>query len=373
MKNLLVFCLTIAIVFSPDIAIANIDFIDVDDSTEYLQAIDYLVENDVLHGNPDGSFKPYECVKRVEFLKILAQAQKANFDGEYNLYENKFPDAFNDQWYWPYLGYSLREGIVHGYPDGLFRPGKCMARSEAIKMASETFGYEKIVENEFNLPRDVNGNDWYGGYFKYVWEKGYLGLNHSFKSEDGLIYDIAGSMYRAEAAELIYRFMEDQKVNFTDRLENIGTSNDFVGSKSINTKDYKVLGIEYRKPLTCEEKFQLGNNLSEIENSSSILAIDACNKDLDTISIAEKIEEELEADKNIEVKNEDILISGEFYMQVEYPEAKDAGMEIYLKEIGYTCIFNGLGYCNEWKYSGSLSLDDLKKLEAFVEYIILEY
>lgn len=54
--------------------------------------------------------------------------------------------------------YMVDKGIIHGYPDGSFRPENNMTKAEFYKVVNELVGYAEKSEIDFE---DVGENDWY--------------------------------------------------------------------------------------------------------------------------------------------------------------------------------------------------------------------
>lgn len=45
-------------------------FKDVPDDADYKEALDWAIENDILKGYPDGTFRPYDTLTEAQFLKM---------------------------------------------------------------------------------------------------------------------------------------------------------------------------------------------------------------------------------------------------------------------------------------------------------------
>jgi hypothetical protein len=131
-------------------------FTDVDENTEYVEAIEYLAERGIVSGFGDGRFGPEETLTRAELLKILLEADEDfdvnSFDGELDC----FADVMGYEWYAPHVCYAKSVGIVEGFGDGLMRPNKEVSFVAAAKMVVETL----------NLPKPAKTNVWYEHYTK---------------------------------------------------------------------------------------------------------------------------------------------------------------------------------------------------------------
>jgi hypothetical protein len=193
-------------------------FNDVDSSTNYSEAIDYLQKEGVVEGYSDGSFKPNNCVNRAELLKMLMKSQPVILYDNMGPWSGYFSDVDENAWYWNTLKSALTLGIVKGYPDGTFRPNNCVNRVEAIKMGLITFGIPTTnngyagISILLNSYKDIDQNAWYFKYFESALINHLIGLDHVREIEnddsaagvDRYFYP-AGNMSRAEVAEMLYQ------------------------------------------------------------------------------------------------------------------------------------------------------------------------
>ena len=151
-------------------------------NSHFEKAILALKEKGILKGYTDGSFKPFNSINRAEFSKIVIGATGLTLVGK-----NCFSDV-NDEWFVPYVCTAQANGIIRGYSDGTFRPGKEVNVVEALKITLGAFNVS--VRNL------KNNEEWYVPYVEYAKENNiYL---DSFK-------DVTKTITREEMAELIYR------------------------------------------------------------------------------------------------------------------------------------------------------------------------
>ncbi|MBD3270717.1 septal ring lytic transglycosylase RlpA family protein [Candidatus Peregrinibacteria bacterium] len=152
-------------------------FPDVEKGNQYYLAIKYLKDNDLIHGYPDGLFRPYREINRAEALKVLTQAMKYQEFSPVEkplstiLEEEKaakhpncnFPDVNSDQWFYEYVCLAFNNEAIEGYPDGYFRPAQTINKVEGLKIA--------LIQSGLILPdgkgdnfADVTPNDWFSAY-----------------------------------------------------------------------------------------------------------------------------------------------------------------------------------------------------------------
>ncbi len=117
------------------------------------QSINYLIDEGIVQGYPDGNFRPQKNINRAEFTKIVIGSL---FDSQAIQREDDscFSDVQAGEWFAPYVCLAQTEGILEGYPDGRFRPEQNINQAEALKILYEAF-YEGVE------PAD---GEWYQKY-----------------------------------------------------------------------------------------------------------------------------------------------------------------------------------------------------------------
>ncbi len=172
-------------------------FTDVKSSHTNYTAIDYVQNESIVSGYPDGSFKPDQTINRAEFTKIIINAQYGS--GEINncLEENLqgswsyafFPDVPRDAWFAKYICVAYQNGIIAGYPDGTFGPANNINFAEASKIIVNTFGYTVKTDP--------------------VWYKPFVQSLSDKKAIPPSIFELDAVLERGEMAEMIYRLLEE--------------------------------------------------------------------------------------------------------------------------------------------------------------------
>jgi len=120
--------------------IRTIPYSDINGQTVYLKSILDLSDRKIINGNLDGTFRPDNCVNRAEFLKMLFVAQGVDIN-DMPSGGAGYTDLDSKEWYYPYVKIATVKGTVNGYPDGTFRPGQCVNRVEAMKMTVKEFAF----------------------------------------------------------------------------------------------------------------------------------------------------------------------------------------------------------------------------------------
>jgi|GEM_PF-4331615 len=227
MKKFIIVASFVFIFLSPTVFASS--FPDVPDSYLNLEAIEYVKENDIFSGYPDGTFSPDNSISRAELVKVIVLAfvdgspaliddyfKKNYLDKDYSY--ASFKDVLSDQWYAKYVAYAYGQGWVSGYPDGLFRPAEPVSLVESLKMiieASDSTLKGNVYYSEF--VEGMSSNNWFNEYIVSAHLKNILSLYDNgafFKflfsnplnlQVDKMDYD--ENTKRAYIAELLYRFI----------------------------------------------------------------------------------------------------------------------------------------------------------------------
>ncbi len=165
-------------------------FKDVSSSYEYCESIEYVKDQGIVKGYPDGTFKPTNTVNRAEFAKIVIGATYTEEEMTECLVAHRgedFSDVPRNQWFAKYICVAKQEGIIGGYADGSFQPTRQIALSEAAKIISLAFDLE--VSSEDSDP-------WYMKYINALSAENAIPL--SFDTFDQAVE-------RGEMAEMIQR------------------------------------------------------------------------------------------------------------------------------------------------------------------------
>ena len=130
-----VFCIG---VFSISFA-ANLNFADVI-NTKYSQAVEKLVKLNIVNGFDDGTFRPNADVTRAQVCKMLVEGLGLKNVNEIPL--TKFSDVTTSIWSYPYIKAAVDNGIIVGYPDDTFKPNKNVTYAEMITMVLRAMNLE---------------------------------------------------------------------------------------------------------------------------------------------------------------------------------------------------------------------------------------
>lgn len=197
---------------------AHARFFDVDPDHPYFAAIEFLTREGIVSGYENRSFRPENAINRAEFTKILIETlypkeyidsclddmvtrfdEAAGTMGEREAMQviplMEFPDVPYNAWFSKYICIAWSNGIVSGYPDGLFRPEEGVKFVEAAKMLSIGFGLTGLELPNFGATNVV----WYQPYVEFL------------ADQNAIPFSIAAldqPLNRGEMAELIYRLKD---------------------------------------------------------------------------------------------------------------------------------------------------------------------
>ncbi len=92
-------------------------------------SVNNLIEQGILNGYPDGTFRPDQSITRAELAKTLAVAYGFKASGR----QDRFPDT-QGHWAQDYITALAQQEIITGYPDGYFKPEAPVTRAEIVTM-----------------------------------------------------------------------------------------------------------------------------------------------------------------------------------------------------------------------------------------------
>lgn len=192
-------------------------FNDVSDSHINVDAIDYVREQGIVKGYDDGAYRPERKINRAEFTKIVLEAQfsRDEIDG---CVDASFSDVNKEDWFATYVCLAVKKGIINGYSDNTFRPGREISFVEAAKIIVIALGSS-------TEPNEV----WYRPYVEKLGEE---------KSIPDSISTFDKQITRGEMAEMIYRLKAKVR-NKSSRNYNqlVGISDDSNNDDKMDKED----------------------------------------------------------------------------------------------------------------------------------------
>jgi subtilisin family serine protease len=130
------------------------NFSDIQGNEWYAADIQYLKDNKIINGYPDGSFKPNDFITRAEALSMIGNAIKLDATARLT----NFSDVRINYFAAGYIQSAFELKIASGFPDGTFKPKYPITRGDAAQFFVRSFNYPLVQENYF---KDVKP-DYYG-------------------------------------------------------------------------------------------------------------------------------------------------------------------------------------------------------------------
>ncbi len=169
---------------------------DIGNDYEYKTAVDYITEEGIVSGYPDGTYRPDHKINRAEFTKIVVGAGLSYDPGQdtsgYDIYQPvglSFSDIEPGSWYIPYLRKAVENGIIDGYPDGTFKPSANINLVEASKILVKTLNVQTS---------EPKRQDWYSEYIETLDQFKYIPSSFSYLSQE---------VTRGDMAEFVWRIL----------------------------------------------------------------------------------------------------------------------------------------------------------------------
>ncbi|MFC3886492.1 S-layer homology domain-containing protein [Bacillus songklensis] len=180
-------------------------FSDVDANSVHAKAIDALSETGIINGYPDGTFKPGKSITRGQAAKMIART----IEGEGKV-EQVFTDvpATADEELVKAAYEVFTAGAMTG-ANGQLLPNKEITRQQMAKVLVEAFNLEHSDAFENNL-KDLNTA--YADFQDYI---EILVENGVTQVADGNFRPLE-PVSRAQFATFVYRILEAQKLEITD-------------------------------------------------------------------------------------------------------------------------------------------------------------
>lgn len=166
-------------------------FSDMPTDEIYSTAINKLVDEKVINGYEDNTFRPTNKITRAEFAKMLVTANDIS-----ETTDKTFFDVPDDHWAKEFIQSIYASELVEGYEDGSFKPDKNITYGELSTILVRAMGYEEKVK-EIKLMWPLN----------YIHVAESLGLFQGWNTND-LIAE--NSATRANTALMIYNMLNIQ-------------------------------------------------------------------------------------------------------------------------------------------------------------------
>ena len=206
----------------------------------------FLVEQGILKGYEDGTFRPDAPITRAEFSTVMCRALNLLDYADSVAGEQLFTDVPTTNWACKYVNALAKKGIINGVGDGKFDPDSTVTHAQVSKIIASALGY--TAEDAAH----------YGGY-PVGWQKLAEIVGFSFVETEA---DIEKPMNRISVvhaicqSSIVYKAptvvatMEDvlrKDTNFLKTVEKL----DIGMSTEQFPYDWHLLGFDNLKEITC--------------------------------------------------------------------------------------------------------------------------
>jgi uncharacterized repeat protein (TIGR02543 family) len=166
-------------------------------------SIKQAVSAGIVSGYPDGTFKPGRTVTRAEFAVMLMNALQLQLDGA----ELTFNDSAKiGSWAQKSVAQAVNAGIINGYEDGSFRPNAEITRAEMTVMIAKALNLADGAAASSGFADDKDIPDWAKGTVAALKNLGIIEGKSANQFAPG------DKMTRAEAVTVLLK-MQEQKSN----------------------------------------------------------------------------------------------------------------------------------------------------------------
>ena len=213
LKGIFVFC-ALVMINSP----ANAFYTDMDESHWCYQSVKFLTDIGVLVGYPDGTYKPDIPVSRAEFASMVIKSL-----GQENVtvsQEINFADIQPDFWGYKIIQKAVYFDLIPNAKGEQFRPYDPVTRAEAITIAVNALTTSQISEQRAQSIISKSYEDYtqLPAWFLMAAAKSQLlDLDVITPGHEGKM-EPNRPMNRAEVAALLYKMMQEAKLNPNAKL-----------------------------------------------------------------------------------------------------------------------------------------------------------
>ncbi|WP_338452579.1 S-layer homology domain-containing protein [Niallia oryzisoli] len=118
---------------------------DISDTYTFYDEVFYLLSKNVISGFPDGTFRANETVTRGQVAIMIGRA--LGFNGEPR--NTQFADVNTNVTGSGYIASAVEEGIISGFPDGSYRPYEAVTRGQMAIFLNRAYTLTTGETNSF--------------------------------------------------------------------------------------------------------------------------------------------------------------------------------------------------------------------------------
>ena len=176
----------------------NVPFMDMIESTWYTDEINDLYNQGIVTGYPGGLFHPENFVTRSEAVTMLGRALKLPSTPNITM----FSDIYKEDYSSGYINSATNQKIITGYPDQTFRPNSYIKRGDVAAILQRSYQFPIVSEIYYS---DVKNENYYDSAINSI-----AALNISSGYPDGT-FKPSNYITRAEFSILLANSMKSKK------------------------------------------------------------------------------------------------------------------------------------------------------------------
>jgi hypothetical protein len=176
--------------------------------------IEALYRKGIVKGKDNGIFAPNDKLTRAEFIKIALKAANIDVPNADDIQSAPFRDSPLDAWFTPYLAKAKELGLIKGYQDNSFFPGKFIDRAEAIQILISALGFD-LTPKKNEVPaaqakqfRDLIVGQWYYDTIDFALRNKLVDGPHIVNGVLSKTFDPSRPITRAEMAKLTMKAID---------------------------------------------------------------------------------------------------------------------------------------------------------------------
>lgn len=170
----------------------------------YETAVETLVDQSVINGYPDGTFKALNNITRAEVCTVVTKAMNPGAEKMRDAKDSEYRDVTSAHaWAANYINYATAMGVINGYTDNTFKPSANVTYNELSAMLVRGCG---IKESELSgsWPDNYKNRATYMGIYRNVLSKLSAAQAANFN------YDAPAT--RGDAALMVSAVLEQLKI-----------------------------------------------------------------------------------------------------------------------------------------------------------------
>lgn len=170
-------------------------FSDVSVDQHFYESVTSLSSRGIINGYEDGSFKPGKNISRAHAAKIISLALDLD---TVNVKNPGFTDVPKSHPYYGHIAALVNAGIIKGYDNKTFKPTANLTRAHIAQIL--VLGFDMEEQKLSNLPfKDINNKQWYANYIQTLY------TNEITTGKTATTFEANSFVTRGQVASFIYR------------------------------------------------------------------------------------------------------------------------------------------------------------------------